>query len=151
MLQQLLYAEEVRSIKDLGIEQLEPSAAELKLALQLIQQISRDTYDPTMFEDEEKKRILAAIDAKIAGQEIVAAEHPEDTGSAQVIDLTQMLMASLEKQGKAAETPARSSAAEPSQVVTPLRAPASKARRAPKPAAKAVTAAAPTPRARARK
>jgi DNA end-binding protein Ku len=58
VLQQLLYAEEVRSLKDLNIEKLEPSAAELKLALQLINQISQDTYDATMFEDEEKKRIL---------------------------------------------------------------------------------------------
>jgi DNA end-binding protein Ku len=61
VLQQLLYAEEVRSLKDLNIEKLERSAAELKLALQLINQISQDTHDPTMFEDEEKKRILAAI------------------------------------------------------------------------------------------
>ena len=40
--------------------------------MQLIDQISEDTYDPTMFEDEEKKRILAAIDEKIAGKQIVA-------------------------------------------------------------------------------
>lgn len=146
VLQQLLYAEEVRSLKDLGIEQLEPSAAELKLALQLIDQISQDTYDPTMFEDEEKKRILAAIDAKIAGEEIVAAEHPEDVESAQIIDLTQMLMASLEKKGKGSENP-RPSPAKATRVVTPLRPSQAKAKRAPKTPAKSVAA----PRARARK
>jgi DNA end-binding protein Ku len=133
VLQQLLYAEEVRSLKVLNIEKLEPSAAELKLALQLINQISRDAYDPTMFEDEEKKRILAAIDAKIAGEEIIAADHPEDGGSAQVIDLTQMLMASLKKQSAAGKKPrAASAAAAASQVVTPIRPPAAKAQRAPK-------------------
>jgi DNA end-binding protein Ku len=151
VLQQLLYAEEVRSLKDLNIEKLEPSAAELKLALQLINQISQDTYDPTMFEDEEKKRILAAIDAKIAGEEIIAAAHPEDSGSAQVIDLTQMLMASLEKQTAAGKKPRPTTAAAPTpaptrQVVTPIRRPAAKAQRAPKAAAPTKTA--PAPRAK---
>ncbi|MEO5737967.1 MAG: Ku protein [Variovorax sp.] len=102
VLQQLLYADEVRSLKDLEIEQLTPSAAELKLALQLIDQISSDTYDPTLFEDEEKKRVLAAIDAKIAGEEVVAVDHPEDVTSGQVIDLTEMLRASLTRGPKSA-------------------------------------------------
>ncbi|MBB4224840.1 non-homologous end joining protein Ku [Variovorax guangxiensis] len=131
ILQQLLYAQEVRSLKDLRIEQLEPSAAELKLALQLIQQISQDTYDPTLFEDEEKKRILAAIDAKIAGEEVVAAEHPEDAGSSgQIVDLTQMLKASLEKRPTAAHKP-RTSPAKGAPTVVSLRKPAAKAKRAP--------------------
>lgn len=103
-----------------------------------------------MFEDEEKKRILAAIDAKIAGQGIVAAEHPEDVGSAKVIDLTQMLMASLEKQGKAVDKPMRTAPGKPSEVVTPLRSPEAKSKRAPKPAAKTIVSAR-TPRTRARK
>ena len=102
VLQQLLYAEEVRSLKDLDIEQLTPSAAELKLALQLIDQISEDTYEPTMFEDEEKKRILAAIDAKIEGKQVVAVDHPEDSRGGEVLDLTEMLIASLNRKNTAA-------------------------------------------------
>jgi DNA end-binding protein Ku len=105
ILQQLLYADEVRSLKDLGIEKVSVSDAELKLAIQLIDQISRDTYDPTMFEDEEKKRILAAIDAKIAGQHIVATEPVEPGSGAQVIDLVEALRASLASRG-AAKKPA---------------------------------------------
>jgi DNA end-binding protein Ku len=97
VLQQLLYANEVRSLTDLGIENVEPTPAELKLALQLIDQISQDTYDPTMFEDDEKKRILAAIDAKIAGKQVVASPHAGEAESAQVIDLTEALMASLKR------------------------------------------------------
>lgn len=113
VLQQLLYANEVRSMVDLGIEITEPSAAELKLALQLIDQISQDTYDPTMFEDEEKKRILAAIDAKIAGKEVVASPHAGEGETAQVIDLTEALMASLKRPGK---TPAKAPAAKVSNL-----------------------------------
>jgi DNA end-binding protein Ku len=104
VLQQLLYADEVRSMKDLDIEKVSVSPAELQLALQLIEQISEDTYDPTQYEDEEKKRVLAAIDEKIAGKHIVASARAEETGSGQVIDLMDALKASLGK--KPRPTPA---------------------------------------------
>lgn len=114
VLQQLLYADEVRSLKDLDIEKVEVAQGELKLALQLIDQISTDTYNPEQFEDEEKKRILAAIDEKIQGKQVVATEHPAEAGSAQVIDLMQALQASLgrkaditAKAAHAAKTPAK--------------------------------------------
>ncbi|KWT70838.1 MULTISPECIES: Ku protein [unclassified Variovorax] len=107
VLQQLLYANEVRSLADLDIENVQPTPAELKLALQLIDQISEDTYDPTMFEDEEKKRILAAIDAKIAGKEVVASAHTDEQAGAQVIDLTEALMASLKRKPAAAAAPVK--------------------------------------------
>lgn len=104
VLQQLLYAEEVRSLQELKIE-IEPvTAPELKLALQLIDQISQDSYDPTAYKDEERLRILAAIDEKIAGRQVVAAEPSSVSGSGQVIDLIEALRASLHgKPAKAAQ------------------------------------------------
>ena len=51
VLQQLLYADEVRSMKELDIEPAEAKPAELKLALQLIEQISVDEYDPQAYHD----------------------------------------------------------------------------------------------------
>lgn len=105
VLQQLFYADEVRSMKDLGIEHVAVAPAELKLALQLIEQISRDEYDPTEYKDEERKRVLEAIDEKIAGKQIVAAEHVEGGApGGQVIDLMEALKASLG--GKAANAKA---------------------------------------------
>ncbi|HEY2927841.1 Ku protein [Piscinibacter sp.] len=115
VLQQLLYAEEVRSMKELGIETAEIHKPELQLALQLIEQISEDSYDPAAFEDEEKKRILAAIDDKIAGKQIVVTEGQEPTGGAQVIDLVDALRASLAPRkaaAKAAPTPVAPAVAE---------------------------------------
>lgn len=103
VLQQLLYADEVRSIKDLEIEPVDVAPAELQLALQLIGQISTDAYDPAAFEDEEKKRVLAAIDAKIAGQEVVASAASEQPTGAQVIDLMDALRASLGKKAATSE------------------------------------------------
>ena len=109
VLQQLLYANEVRSLKALEIEPVAVSAAEVNLAKQLIEQNAQDAYDPTAFADSEKDRILAAIDEKIAGKEIVAIEPSEAPASAQVIDLMDALRASLERKpakavaGKAAK------------------------------------------------
>jgi DNA end-binding protein Ku len=106
VLQQLLYAAEVRSHKDLDIEKVDVSQGELQLALQLIDQIAAESYDPAQYVDEEKKRILAAIDAKIAGQQVVASTPVETQGTGQVIDLMEALRASLIRKPAPAAKPA---------------------------------------------
>lgn len=96
VLQQLLYADEVRSIADLKVDLVPVSDAELSLAKQIIEQIAADAYDPSEFVDEEKQRILAAVDRKVAGKEIVTHGAPavaSETG--QVLDLMAALRASL--------------------------------------------------------
>jgi len=112
VLQQLLYAEEVRSLKDLNIEDATVSPAEVQLALQLINQSSQESYDPSQFKDEEKGRVLAAIDEKIAGKAIVASARGEEvTAGGQVIDLMDALKASLGGgKAKAAPAPAKTKA-----------------------------------------
>jgi len=100
VLQQLRYAEEVRSVRDLKIDLVPVTKPELQLALQLIEHISEEAFDPTRFVDEEKQRILAAVEKKIAGQRIVAPQHVE-TSHAEVIDLMAALRASLSEAGKA--------------------------------------------------
>jgi DNA end-binding protein Ku len=141
VLQQLLYADEVRSTKELDIEHTEVSKVELQLALQLIEQISQDAYDPTQYEDEEKKRILAAIDEKIAGKKIVAPPEAKEAAGGQVIDLMAALKASLGK--KAAPAKAAAAAEAPAE--------AKPARKAPRRAAAANEPAAKPARARAQK
>ena len=101
VMQQLLYANEVRSIKDLNIPSAEVKAAELKLAEQLIDQQASDTFDPTAYKDEVRERIEAAVQEKVAGHEVTLAEEPE-RGGAQIIDLMEALRASLEKKAPAA-------------------------------------------------
>jgi DNA end-binding protein Ku len=116
VLQQLLYADEVRAMRDLDIETVAVSDAEVQLATQLIEQISVDNYDPAQFKDEEKDRILAAIDRKIAGKKIVAAHRPDEetgTGGGQVIDIMDALRASLAKKGGAKPAAAKTSAEAP--------------------------------------
>jgi DNA end-binding protein Ku len=106
-MQQLLYAGEVRSMKDLDIQKAEVKDAELKLAQMLIEQQASDTFDPSAYTDEVRARIEAAVQKKVEGQEITLSEAPE--GGAQVIDLMEALRASLEKKApvraKAEEAP----------------------------------------------
>jgi len=96
VMQQLLYAPEVRSIADVDIPEAPVRDAELTLARQLISQISSPTFDPTKYEDEVKQRIETAIEKKLEGQEIAISPSVPETGG-QVIDLMEALKASLAK------------------------------------------------------
>ncbi len=109
VLQQLLYADEVRSLGELDIDKGEVRPPELKLAMQLIEQISSEKFDPTAYVDEEKKRIEAAIQRKIEGEQIAVSED-QGKGGAQIIDLMEALRASLDKGAKQAP-PAKEAAA----------------------------------------
>jgi DNA end-binding protein Ku len=94
VMQQLLYADEVRPISEVPIPDAEIKEPELKLATQLIEQIASDQFHPEHYEDEVRKRYHEAIQRKVEGQEITAApEAPR----AQIIDLMEALKASLAK------------------------------------------------------
>ena len=144
VMQQLLYAGEVRSMKELDIPHTEVKPAELKLAGQLIEQQTAETFDPSAYTDEVATRIQAAVQKKVEGQEITLAEAPEG-GGAQVIDLMDALRASLEK--KSAARPGAS--AEPA--VPAVRKAAKRASPAAPPAEAPAAAVAPVARKGARK
>jgi DNA end-binding protein Ku len=108
--QQLLFADEVRALSDLHIEQVAVTATELQLALQVIDQVSQDAYDPAAYEDEEKNRILQAIDQKISGKQIVSPAAPDGEPGGQVIDLMEALRASLSANKTKRATPAKTAA-----------------------------------------
>ncbi len=96
ILQELLYADEVRSIGEVPLPDGEAREAELKLAKQLIDQITADTFDPSQYHDEVKDRIRADIERKVQGQDISEAA-PAPAEPARVIDLMAALKASLAK------------------------------------------------------
>ena len=95
VMQQLLYAGEVRSMNDIDIPKMDVKPQELKLAQQLIEQQSSEKFDPSAYTDEVRARIEAAVQKKVEGQEITMTEAPQE--GAQVIDLMEALRASLEK------------------------------------------------------
>ena len=124
VMQQLLYAPEVRSIDELDIAATPVKDQELALAKQLIAQISEDTFDPASYKDDVKVRIEAAIERKIEGKEIeVAPTLSEPAG--QVIDLMEALRASVQQKTAAKAAPA---ARKPPRKVAP--APAAERARA---------------------
>jgi DNA end-binding protein Ku len=126
VMQQLLYAAEVRPISELEIPKTEVRDAELKLARQLIDQQATDAFDPAGYTDEVKARIEAAVQKKVEGQEIALAEEAP-AGGAQVIDLMEALRASLGKRAPAAAQPAEAKTRkEPKRAAQPA-APAKRA------------------------
>jgi DNA end-binding protein Ku len=105
VMQQLRYADEVRDAKEVPIADAEVREQELKLALQLIEQIAHETFDPTQYKDEVRDRIQEQIDRKVQGQEI--AISPTEAPKAQIIDLMEALKASLGAAKKEAEPAAK--------------------------------------------
>jgi DNA end-binding protein Ku len=134
VMQQLLYAAEVRSIRDIEIPKTDVKDAELKLAQQLIAQLASETFDPAAYSDEVRARVEAAVQKKVEGQEITMTEAPE--GGGQVIDLMEALRASLDKKAaapaKARETETRADTR--SETRTETRKPAKRAQQQAEPA-----------------
>jgi DNA end-binding protein Ku len=93
VLQQLLYADEVRPLAEVPLPDGEVREPELKLARQLIDQIAAETFEPTLYHDDVRERIQADIQRKMQGQDI-ATSAPEPQ-PARIIDLMEALKASL--------------------------------------------------------
>jgi DNA end-binding protein Ku len=114
VMQQMYYADEVRSLDEVPVEDAEVKDAEIQLALRLVEQTSSDAFHPERYEDSVKKRVAEAIERKVQGQEIQVAAAPEP--QAQVIDLMEALKASLaaaKPAGEAGPAPAPPPAAAP--------------------------------------
>ena len=93
LMQQLRYTTEIRSFEEVDLGDAKVDAAELALAVQLVDQIASDAFAPEAYSDSVHDKILAAIEQKIAGQELTFA--PREEPKAQVIDLMDALKASL--------------------------------------------------------
>ncbi|HUQ11899.1 MAG TPA: Ku protein [Steroidobacteraceae bacterium] len=119
---QLHFKAEVRGIKDLGVELTPVSDAELKLANQLIEQLAQKRFDPNEYVDEHRSRVEAAIQRKVEGKEVSFAEPPVEGGATNVVDLMEVLKASLNarggKAGDAKERKAPKKASVPGEAAT---------------------------------
>ena len=117
LMEQLYYADEIRSFEEIPLEEGEVNSAELALAIQLVDQAASEAFDPTQFHDEVRDKTLELIEQKVAGKEITAA--PVEESKTKIIDLMAALKASIEadeggrkpaaragKKAKGAEKPA---------------------------------------------
>jgi DNA end-binding protein Ku len=93
ILHQLYYANEVRNFSEIDTgAKLGFSSIEKELAKKLIEQLTSDAFQPEKYADQYEQRVRAAVEQKVAGQEItVAPEAPR----AQIIDLFEALKRSL--------------------------------------------------------
>ena len=94
VMQQLHYADEVRSFDDIEIATGDVKDAELKLAIQLVDQITTDEFHPEAYADDVRTRMRALIQKKVEGEDITA-QPPSAAQGARIIDLMEALKASL--------------------------------------------------------
>lgn len=96
IMQQLLYADEVRTWDALGaLKPVAVSDGEVELAKQLVLTRQSDRFDPTKYTDTVKAALMGIIEAKKAGQEVT--HKPASEASApQAVDLMELLKKSVE-------------------------------------------------------
>jgi DNA end-binding protein Ku len=93
VMEQLHYADEVRSTTEVTIPSGDVKPTELALAKQLIEQTANDTFEPHKYKDTVRERVLETIQRKIDGQDITADVATD--GGGKIIDLMEALKASL--------------------------------------------------------
>lgn len=98
VMQHLRYADEIRPLADIPIDEVEVDHSQLALATQLIQQIASEKYQPDQYQDGVRKRLEEMIQQKVDGQDVTI--EPSAEPKAQVIDLMEALKASLDKPTK---------------------------------------------------
>ena len=96
VMEQLHYSDELRPTTEVTIPAGEVKEAELKLAMQLIDQTSNEAFEPTKYKDTVRERMLETIQRKIDGQDITGDVTP--AGDTKMIDLMEALKASLARE-----------------------------------------------------
>lgn len=104
ILQQLRYADEIRPFSEIPVAPSEVKEPELRLAMQLIEQIATDKFQPDQYEDTVRQSTRDLIEKKVQGEEITAV--PQEAPKAQIIDLMEALKASLSSAQPAPKTAA---------------------------------------------
>lgn len=113
---QLYYQDEVRAFEEVPLGEVrEVGDAELNLAVQLIEQVASQQFEPEKYRDEVKDRVLELIEQKLEGQEITTL--PEQPQRGEIIDLMEALKASLgasaQRAPEAQRKPAKTAPAKP--------------------------------------
>lgn len=114
----LFYPEDVRPKDEIeeSVREVEVQPAELDMAKQLVSSLTRP-FEPEEFENEHKRELLALIERKLAGEEVVVVE--ERPTAEPVPDLMTALKASLDQakstQRSGGEAPAPANAKKPAR------------------------------------
>src|SRR5512143_3550298 len=102
VMEQLHYPDELRAFAEVPIEDAEIKPAELKLAMQLVEQAASDEFRPGQYKDEVRERMMALIQRKIEGEDITLTPTAEPEHK--IIDIMAALKASLAAGKKPAQS-----------------------------------------------
>ena len=110
VMEQLRYADEIRSIAEIPVPETDVKDQELQLAIKVIDQGATDEFQPEKYKDTVRDRMMEQIERKVEGKQIT--EEPEEAPKAKVLDLMQALKKSLaaapaEEKEKEKEKPAK--------------------------------------------
>jgi DNA end-binding protein Ku len=94
LLHRMYYHDEIRPLAELPKGDQKPASAELKLATQLIESISTDRFDPEVYRDEYRQRVMELIEEKSKGKTVTLAPKTA-LPATEVVDLMQRLKDSL--------------------------------------------------------
>jgi len=92
LLHTMYYEDEVRKVEEFRTDTSLVKDKELDLAMTLIQSLEAE-FEPAKYKDSYRENVMAMIDAKVKGQEVVAIPQAEHL--APVIDIMEALKASL--------------------------------------------------------
>ena len=92
MLHTMYYQNEIREVEGFGKLEVEPKAAEVKIANQLIEALA-GPWEPEKYSDEFQENVKKLIKAHMEGKEVEAVEKPKKL--APVVDLMDALKKSL--------------------------------------------------------
>lgn len=104
VLNTLHWPDEIRSTDDLEIEDVSVSAAEVKMAENLVAMMATK-FEPEDYKDEYKKALMEVVQAKVENREVIEAAEPE--AETTVVDLMAALKASVEKAKKSEQAGGR--------------------------------------------
>ncbi|KUG04532.1 ku domain protein [hydrocarbon metagenome] len=95
VMETIFYPDEIRSPAslNLGIDSVNLHDNEIKMAVNLIQNLSTD-FDPSKYQDQYRQALWEMIEAKVAGKQIVSSPVSDVKGN--VVDLMEALKASVE-------------------------------------------------------
>ena len=99
VLEQLKYADELRTFEDVPLDSIDVAEGELDLAIQIIEQRTNESFEPDKFEDHVRAHMLELIQRKVEGKEVAVA--PEERPETKIIDLMEALKASVSAGGDA--------------------------------------------------
>jgi DNA end-binding protein Ku len=109
----LHWPDEIRPVNELkGVDaDVDVNPRELQMAKALVENLAEERFDPNRFQDDYHEALMEVVNAKVQGQEVVAA--PEVDSAPAVMDLMEALKASVDQAKKQRTTRARTAARKP--------------------------------------